>query len=140
MLIVGGILYGVFLIFSGAGLLDWISLLWIFGELIITWNAMSYLTAIKDYRGILLAFIAAILVTFLTGWILLMTGIPHVEALLIAVSVGYGVMMVWDVTLLYQYFPSGNVSAFFLSEMGGSVFTTGIYGSFLSISDCLRIW
>ena len=42
-----------------------------------------------------------------------MTGIPHVEALLIAVSVGYGVMMVWDVTLLYQYFPSGNVSAFF---------------------------
>ena len=59
-----------------------------------------------------------------------MTGIPHVEALLIAVSVGYGVMMVWDVALLYQYFPSGNVSAFFLSEMGGSVFTTGIYGSF----------
>ena len=55
----------------------WIPLLWIFGELIITWNAMSYLTAIKDYRGILLAFIAAILVTFLTGWILLMTGIPH---------------------------------------------------------------
>ena len=123
MLIVGGILYGVFLIFSGAGLLDGFLCFGFFGELIITWNAMSYLTAIKDYRGILLAFIAAILVTFLTGWILLMTGIPHVEALLIAVSVGYGVMMV-------SVFSIGKCKRLFLSEMGGSVFTTGIYGSF----------
>lgn len=59
MLIVGGILYGVFLIFSGAGLLDGFLCFGFFGELIITWNAMSYLTAIKDYRGILLAFICS---------------------------------------------------------------------------------
>ncbi len=60
MLIVGGILYGVFLIFSGAGLLDGFLCFGFFGELIITWNAMSYLTAIKDYKGILISFIAAI--------------------------------------------------------------------------------
>ena len=130
MLIVGGILYGVFLIFSGAGLLDGFLCFGFFGELIITWNAMSYLTAIKDYRGILLAFIAAIVVTFLTGWILLMTGIPHVEALLIAVSVGYGVMMVWDVDTSVSVFSVGKCKRFFLSEMGGSVFAIGIYGSF----------
>lgn len=133
MLIVGGILYGVFLIFSGAGLLDGFLCFGFFGELIITWNAMSYLTAIKDYRGILLAFIAAILVTFLTGWILLMTGIPHVEALLIAVSVGYGVMMVWDVTLLYQYFPSGNVSAFFFLRWVDQFLPLAFTGLFINI-------
>ena len=94
---------------------------------------MSYLTAIKDYRGILLAFIAAILVTFLTGWILLMTGIPHVEALLIAVSVGYGVMMVWDVTLLYQYFPSGNVSAFFFLRWVDQFLPLAFTGLFINI-------
>ena len=126
MLIVGGILYGVFLIFSGAGLLDGFLCFGFFGELIITWNAMSYLTAIKDYRGILLAFIAAIVVTFLTGWILLMTGIPHVEALLIAVSVGYGVGCGTSVSVLSV----GKCKRFFLSEMGGSVFAIGIYGSF----------
>lgn len=133
MLIVGGILYGVFLIFSGAGLLDGFLCFGFFGELIITWNAMSYLTAIKDYRGILLAFIAAIVVTFLTGWILLMTGIPHVEALLIAVSVGYGVMMVWDVTLLYQYFPSGNVSAFFFLRWVDQFLPLAFTGLFINI-------
>lgn len=133
MLIVGGILYGVFLIFSGAGLLDGFLCFGFFGELIITWNAMSYLTAIKDYRGILLAFIAAIVVTFLTGWILLMTGIPHGEALLIAVSVGYGVMMVWDVTLLYQYFPSGNVSAFFFLRWVDQFLPLAFTGLFINI-------
>lgn len=133
MLIVGGILYGVFLIFSGAGLLDGFLCFGFFGELIITWNAMSYLTAIKDYRGILLAFIAAIVVTFLTGWILLMTGILHVEALLIAVSVGYGVMMVWDVALLYQYFPSGNVSAFFFLRWVDQFLPLAFTGLFINI-------
>ena len=54
MLVAGGILYGIFLIFSGAGLMDSLLCLWLFGELTVTWNAMSYLTAIKDYRGIML--------------------------------------------------------------------------------------
>lgn len=51
MLIAGGILYGIFLIFSGVGLVDKLLCFGLFGELIVTWNAMSYLTAIKDYKG-----------------------------------------------------------------------------------------
>lgn len=133
MLIVGGILYGIFLIFSGAGLLDGLLCLGFFGELIITWNAMSYLTAIKDYRGILLAFVAAIVVTFLSGWLLLFIGIPHVEALLIAVSVGYGVMLIWDVTLLYQYFPEGNASAFFFLRWVDQFLPLAFTGLFINI-------
>ena len=39
-------------------------------------------------------------------------GVPHVIALLVAVSVGYGIMLLWDVVLLYRYFPQGSLSAF----------------------------
>lgn len=112
MLAAGGILYGIFLLFSGAGLLEGFLMLGLFGELIVVWNAMSYLTAIKDYKGILLSFTAAIVVTFVVGWLLLKLGIPHVIALLTAVSVGYGIMLLWDVVLLYRYFPPGSGSAF----------------------------
>ena len=47
----------------------------------------------------MLSFTAAIVITFISGWVLLMLGIPHVEALLIAVAVGYGEMLLWDVIL-----------------------------------------
>ena len=112
MLIAGGILYGIFLIFSGVGLIDKFLCFELFGELIVTWNAMSYLTAIKDYRGIMLSFLAAIAVTFLSGALLLFLGISHVEALMAAVCIGYGIMLLWDVVLLYEYFPQSDISAF----------------------------
>ena len=111
MLIAGGILYGIFLIFSGVGLIDKFLCFELFGELIVTWNAMSYLTAIKDYRGIMLSFLAAIAVTFLSGALLLFLGISHVEALMAAVCIGYGIMLLWDVVLLYEYFPQSDISA-----------------------------
>ena len=133
MLTVGSILYGIFLLFSGCGLTDGILCLCFFGELIITWNAMSYLTAIKDYRGILLSFTSAILVTFLIGWILLILGIPHVEALLVAVCAGYGVMLLWDVILLYQYFPQGRESAFFFLHWVDEFLPLAFTGLFINI-------
>lgn len=112
MLFVGGILYGIFLLFSGAGLTDGFLCFGLFGELIVTWNAMSYLTAIKDYRGIMCSFLAAITVTFVSGAFLLFLGIPHVEALMAAVCIGYGIMLLWDAVLLYGYFPQSDISAF----------------------------
>lgn len=112
MLVSGSLLYGVFLIFSGASMVQQILCLWLFEELIVVWNAMSYLTAIKDYKGIMLSFAAAVAITFGTGIVMLLLGAPHIEGLLFAVSVGYGVMMLWDVILLYQYFPQKNGAAY----------------------------
>ena len=42
LLVVGGIMYGIFLLFSGINLIDQFLCLEFFGELIVTWNAMSY--------------------------------------------------------------------------------------------------
>ena len=70
MLLIGCILYGIFLLFSGATLLQGLLCLWLFAEMILNWNGMSYLTAIKDYRGILCSFLAAIALSFGLGYLL----------------------------------------------------------------------
>ena len=48
MLVLGCTLYGLFLLVSGATLLQGLLCLWLFAEMIVNWNGMSYLTAIKD--------------------------------------------------------------------------------------------
>ncbi len=95
MLVVGAVLYTVFLLFSGATLMQGALCLWLFLEMVVNWNAMSYLTAIKDYKSILYSFAAAVLVAFITSCVLLALALPPVESLLFAVVLGYGVMLVW---------------------------------------------
>ena len=112
MLCVGSVLYGVFLCFSGARPLHIFLCFMLFGELVVVWNAMSYLTAIKDYSGILRSFATAVLAALVLSGVGLMLGLPTVDTVLAAVCVGYGVMMVWDVSILYSVFPSGGESAF----------------------------
>ena len=111
MLVAGTVLYGVFLLFSGATLLQGLLCLWLFNIMIVNWNGMSYLTAIKDYRGILCSFLAAIGLAFGLGLVLVvLLGFPVPEGMLFAVAMGYGLMMVWDVVLLYRYFPQSDES------------------------------
>lgn len=112
MMSLGGVLYGVFLIFSGATALQGILCFILFEELIIVWNTMSYLTAIKDYRSIFLSFLACVFVAIFLGMLLLWFGFPVIEAILFSVSVGYGVMMTWNVVLLQRYFVNSNSGAF----------------------------
>lgn len=110
MLVAGTVLYGVFLLFSGATLLQGLLCLWLFNIMIVNWNGMSYLTAIKDYRGILCSFAAAIGVACLCALAALTLGLPPVEGLLASIALGYGVMLAWDVVLLYRYFPQSDRS------------------------------
>lgn len=133
MMAVGCTLYGIFLLFSGATLLQQILCFIFFGELIIVWNAMSYLTAIKDYRGIFLSFLTAICVTFVLGALLLFAGLPAVEALLFSVTVGYGVMLVWYVILLHRYFPASDAGAFTFFNWIDEFLPLALTGLFMNI-------
>ena len=80
MLVAGTVLYGVFLLFSGATLLQGLLCLWLFNIMIVNWNGMSYLTAIKDYRGILCSFAAAIGVACLCALAALALGLRRSRA------------------------------------------------------------
>ena len=111
MLVGGCTLYGIFLLFSGATLMQGLLCLWLFAEMIVNWNAMSYLTAIKDYRGILLAFAAAIATAFVTGYLLVfILGAPVLEGFLFAITVGYGLMLLLETLLLHRYFSQSDAS------------------------------
>lgn len=112
MMVVGGVLWLVFLLFSGATFAQGILLYVLFQELILVWHAMSYLTAIKDYRGIFRSFFVAIGVSLLLGLLLVLLKGPAIESLLFSVSVGYGIKMVWDIILLYRHFPHSDTDAF----------------------------
>jgi uncharacterized membrane protein len=48
----------------------------------------------------------------LTGGLLLACGLPTLESLLLAINLGYGVMLVWNVVLLHRYFPYTKKNAF----------------------------
>ena len=133
MLTLGCLLYGIFLIFSGATFLQGILLFVFFGELIIVWNVMSYLTAIKDYKGIFLSFLTSILVAFLVGGLLIWLRFSVIESLLFAVTVGYGIMVVWDVILLHRYFPQSDLKAFTFFKWIDSFLPLALSGLFMNI-------
>ena len=107
LLLAGGCgLYGLFLLVSGATLLQGLLCLALFAEMIVNWNAMSLLTALKDYRSVLIAFAAAVGTAFGAGALLvLLARAPALEGFLFAVALGYGVMLMLDVWRLCRYFP-----------------------------------
>ncbi|MBQ4527213.1 MAG: exopolysaccharide Pel transporter PelG [Clostridia bacterium] len=143
MMAPGSVIYGIFLIFSGATFLQGMLCFIFFSELIIVWNAMSFLTAIKDYRGIFLSFLAAIAITFLTGMFLLWIGMPVIEALLLAVTVGYGVMLICYVVLLHRYFPKSDLSPFTFLKWIDEFLPLALSGLFMNIgmfSHLVILW
>lgn len=143
MLVAGTVLYGVFLLFSGATLLQGLLCLWLFNIMIVNWNGMSYLTAIKDYRGILCSFAAAIGMACLCALVALALGLPPVEGLLASIALGYGVMLAWDVVLLYRYFPQSDRSPWlFLRWLDQfmPLALTGLFAQTATFAHLVIIW
>ena len=105
-------------------------------ELIFVWNGVQYLTALKDYKSILLAFLAASVLTFLVGWCLLAIKFPALTALLLSVCVGYGLMFLGIVYLLARYFPLDLdmlKESFFFFKWMDKFFDLTLIGFFLHI-------
>lgn len=143
LLVLGGIMYGIFLCLAGISLLYIILNFLLFSELVIVWMAMNYLTAVKDYRGILKAFIAAVAAAFLSGVLLLTYMEPSAAVLLAAVCIGYGLMMAMDIILLLKYFPQGDTGCFYflrwLDEFRPLAYT-GLFTNIGLFSHLIIIW
>lgn len=133
MMAVGSVIYGIFLCISGATLLQGILCFVLFNELIVVWNAMSFLTAIKDYKGIFLSFLTSVAVSIGLGALLLCLKCPPVEALLFSVSVGYGVMLIWNMILLHRYFPHTELGAFTFFKWIDAFLPLALSGLFMNI-------
>lgn len=134
MMTFGSVLWGIFLAFSGANLMCAILMFIFFNEMIIVWNAMGYLTAIKDYRGIFLSYLVSIIVIFVLGFVLTLIFKSHIiEMLLLSVTVGYGVMVIWNLTLLHRYFPKSDVGAFVFLEWIDEYLYLALSGLFVNV-------
>ena len=110
MLVIGCVGYGIFLILSGISLNYIFLCLLLYTELLLVWTEINYLTAIKDYRSIILIFAFSLLIGFATGFILGNILSDIVFAMLIAICVAYGLMSVAYYYLLVKYFPQGDCS------------------------------
>lgn len=112
MLIIGILGFGTFLIFSGVMLLYKVLNIILFIILIVVWTEINYLTAVKDYKEILVTFFIALLCALLFGAALsLWFGIEPIAAMLLGIICGYGIMMVRYFITLYKYFPEGRGSS-----------------------------
>ncbi|MBE5875859.1 MAG: hypothetical protein E7290_03110 [Lachnospiraceae bacterium] len=111
MLVLGESIYGVFLLFTGIPFLYQVLCLVFLAELIVVWTQINYLTAIKDYEGIIKVFILSVLLAWLTGLCLVECRVEIIPAMLIAICTGYGVMLVCYYYLMASFFPKGRKSS-----------------------------
>ena len=112
-LVLGGILYGLFLFFSGTNLLFKVINFTLFMTLIVVWTEIGYLNMLKDYKVIVMFFasgVAAALI--LSAVFLFLFHTPPVATILISVTIGYMIMCVGNFVVIYHYFPEGKGSTF----------------------------
>lgn len=109
----GGLLWSIFIVFSGLDAFLSIMLFILFMELVAAWTEMNYLSAIKDYKGILISYVVSI-----TSALLISVGGSYVfggsiELMFFSVVTGYGIMMVLNLGQLYRFFPNSHKNHFY---------------------------
>ena len=92
MLAAGELMYGIFLACAGITAVYAVLCLILFGELVLVWTQMSYLTAVKDYQGIIKIFACSLVLGCIVGaGLILGTWLNVVTSMLVSVTVAYGV-------------------------------------------------
>ncbi len=112
MLPSGAVLWGVFLFFSGVTFIQGFLALMLFTTLLAAWTEMNYLSAIKDYRGILISYVGSIVTAIVVAIIGCNIFGGSIELMLFSVVLGYGMMMSIDFALLYGFFPNSQKNHF----------------------------
>jgi len=133
LLVFGGGAYGIFLLFSGVAFLYKVLCFWFAAVLIVVWIEMIYLTALKDYKGILQAFVISLMCGFLMALIFVIMGIVTVESLMLCVILAYGMLMVWYYILLIRYFPESDGSKYSFVRWLGKYKSLAFNGGFVNI-------
>lgn len=112
MLMLCAVAYGIFLLFSGVSFWYQLLCLWFSLVLIVVWMETVYLTALKDYKGIVIAFTISLMVGFLAALIFVILGWVTITSLMLCIILAYGMLMVWYYKLLLDYFPLGSGSKY----------------------------
>lgn len=133
MLVFGGGLYGLFLAFSGVAVRYRLLCLWFALIMIVVWMQMIYLTALKDFKAIVLAFFVSLMTGFLAALILVILGRVSVTGLMLCVILAYGMLMVWYFKLLLDYFPESDGSKYSFLRWFDKYRSLALTGGFVNI-------
>lgn len=112
LLPIGGILDIIFLCLSDISFTLIVINYLLFTELLIVWTLMNYLTAIKDYKGIMISYIISVAIAIFISYILCSVFGASISVLMISICIGYGIMLCIDIVLLYRFFPNSGKNHF----------------------------
>lgn len=107
LLPVGMVFSLIFQLLTGQGAVRILLNVMFFGELVCVWTTTSYLSAVKDYRGIMTGYLISIVTAVGVAWLTCRFVAVALEVLLGAAVLGYGIMMVYSISILYKFFPHG---------------------------------
>ena len=107
LLIIGGVLWAIFLYLSKLEIIYSIYSMILFCEGVFVWAQINYITAVKDYRGIFVGFFVGIFIGLLSGYLIMRTGYDVVASLLIGACIAYGILIIDFTMILHSYFPIG---------------------------------
>jgi uncharacterized membrane protein len=143
LLIVGVVLWPVFLLFSGLEFRYGIFSFILFCEGLLVWAQINYVTAIKEYRSILIGFVGGILLGLFSGWLLVMLKYDIVASVLAGACIAYGILVVDFTFVLHKFFPvgSGNPLRFleWLDEYPHLLFV-GFFSTFALFAHLMIMW
>lgn len=142
-LVVGSIAYGIFLLNAEVKAVYAIECYVLFAFLIVVWSEMNYLTAIKDFMGMVKGFAVSITVGLFTSFVLSFFAKDLIAAMFFGVCLSYGIMAVWFYKLLISFFPVGMCSAMdFLRwfDKYPQLFFVGTFSSIGLIGHIMLMW
>lgn len=143
LLVVGAILWSVFLLFSGVEIRYGIYSFLLFCEGLFVWIQINYITAIKEYRSILIGFVTGILTGLFIALLLIMLKYDVVSSVLAGACIAYGILVVDFTLVLHKFFPigSGNPLKFleWLDEYPHLVFV-GFFSTLALFAHLMIMW
>ena len=112
LLVGGAFVWCVFLHFSGVSPVYKLLCLWFYVILIVVWMEMNYLTALKDYKVLVMDFAASLGIGLLLALILVLLRMVTITTLFLCVILAYGLLMTLYYRQLLKYFPKSSGSCF----------------------------
>ena len=134
LLFIGEALYGSFLCIMRVPIKAQIPSVILFSVYVVVWMQINYLSSIKNYKGILMAFTFAVIVGLALGYLIVKLFKGNVTyAVMIAVICTYSVLAVCNHIMLASYFPKGKGSMFAFLKVFDSHWNLLLTGMFMQI-------
>ena len=111
MLAIGSVAWIVFLYFSKLETRYSLYSFILFCEGLVVWTQINYITAVKEYKGILYGFVGGILTGLLLGFLFMKVGYDVVASLLAGSCLAYGILVIDFTVVLHKFFPMGSGSS-----------------------------